>query len=87
MEDVAQRCRGASILEDGRDLTGHGPEQPAVAEPAFSKVLDSMISRGVKLKARFKLHRIEVFNTDKKEKDTMKGSLTLENNPFCSCVV
>lgn len=87
LEDVAQRCYGVSILEDGQSPGGHGSEQPAVAEPAFSKVLGEMISRDVELKTRFKWHWIEVFNTNKKGKGMIEGSLTLENNLFCSHMV
>lgn len=87
LEDVAQTCHGVSILEHGQNLTGHGPEQPARTQSAFSEVLDWMISRSVKLKSRFKWHWIKVYSKNKKEKGMMKGSLTLENNLFCSHMV
>jgi len=35
LEQVAQRGRGASILAGTQNLTGHGPEQPAVGGPTL----------------------------------------------------
>jgi len=36
-EQVAQRGCGASTSGHTQNLTGHGPEQPAVVEPALSR--------------------------------------------------
>jgi len=35
--EVAQRGCGVSILGDTQNLTGHGPNQPAVGDPALSR--------------------------------------------------
>lgn len=37
MQHVAQRCYGVSILEDTKNPTGQGPEQPSVGHPALSR--------------------------------------------------
>ena len=37
MEQVAERVCGVSILEDIQNLTGHGHEQLALADPAQSR--------------------------------------------------
>ncbi|KAK4832344.1 hypothetical protein QYF61_021873 [Mycteria americana] len=46
LQKVAQRGCGVSILEDIQNWTKHSPEQPALADPALSKGLDEMFSRG-----------------------------------------
>ena len=37
LEQTAQRGCRVSILGDIQNLTGHGPEQPAVTDPALSR--------------------------------------------------
>ena len=44
VEQVAQRGCGLSIFGDTQNLTGHGPGQPAVADPALSRGLALTIS-------------------------------------------
>lgn len=44
LEEVAQRCCGASRLGDIKNLNGHSCEQPALGDLALR--LDEMISRG-----------------------------------------
>lgn len=45
LEKIALRGGGLPILGDTQNTTRQGPEQPAQVDPAFSKVLDWMISR------------------------------------------
>ncbi|KAK4831197.1 hypothetical protein QYF61_015929 [Mycteria americana] len=50
LAQVAQRGCGISILGDIQSPAGHGPEQPAVADPALDRGLDQMTSRVQKIK-------------------------------------
>lgn len=47
-EQVTQRGCGVSVLGDTEILTGHSPDQTALAEPelAMSRMLDQTITRG-----------------------------------------
>lgn len=46
LEQVAQGCCGVSILGDVRNLTGNGPGQPALGDPALSRRLNWMVLSG-----------------------------------------
>ncbi|KAK4832246.1 hypothetical protein QYF61_021171 [Mycteria americana] len=52
LERVAQRGCGVSIVGDTQNSAGHGPEQPALPDPALSRWLDQMISRAQRCPTR-----------------------------------
>jgi len=45
LEQVATRSCGVSIHEDIQNLTGHSPEQSALADPVWAEALDETVSR------------------------------------------
>lgn len=63
LEEVAQRGGRVSLLGYTQNPTGHGPKQPAVAEPVLRGVVQWMIS---KLNYSVILHRVSLCLLKKK---------------------